>query len=617
MELRVRVVHLSEAKDPNELHKRGPAAFRSAFQAAMDVAEPLALPSPTKAPLPEIVVTERRLRDISADAWGATQSANDPPTLFQRGRLLVDIVPDDDGLPILRTLSPPAFKGFLDRIADFLEESGEGGSTPARPPSDVVADMMSAKSLLLPILLGITQVPIFTPDGTLVMTPGYQPHTRMFLAPPKGLVLPPVPPNPSREDIERAKALLLDELLADFPFASDADRSHAVAIAILPLVRNLVEGPTPLHLIESPTPGTGKGLLTDVLAIPVLGAGPPVMTEAASEEEWRKRITAKLLQGPQFVLIDNVRHGLDSSSLSAALTAPQWEDRVLGYSRIAHIPVRCVWIATANNPSLSLEVARRTIPIRLDAGIERPWQRGGFKHANLRRWAREHRADLLWATLTLCQTWVAAGMPRADGQLGSYESWDEVIGGILDVADIPGFLGNLGRVYESSDRESTDWAEFCEVWWVEFRGQLVRSEQLFGLAARRKLLLEVWTDRTEQGARTSFGKRLAKMRDRVVGNFRILEVSQDAHDKVKRYRLEQGSGPGADKPAGVAGVAGVSDRPTEDSPLSEMQFVAADAPLRPSHAGESSPEGPENPRNPRTQDGEGQGDTPPRKRLTL
>ena len=64
---------------------------------------------------------------------------------------------------------------------------------------------------------------------------------------------------PSMNEINKAKDLLLDELLADFPFASQADRANAVAWLLLPLIRPSIDGPTPLHLIEAPIQGTGKG----------------------------------------------------------------------------------------------------------------------------------------------------------------------------------------------------------------------------------------------------------------------------------------------------------------------------------------------------------------------
>jgi hypothetical protein len=50
--------------------------------------------------------------------------------------------------------------------------------------------------------------------------------------------------------------------------------------------------------------------------------------------------------------------------VAAALTAPYWEDRVLGKSEMVRFPIRCVWIATGNNPQFSNEIARRMVRIR-------------------------------------------------------------------------------------------------------------------------------------------------------------------------------------------------------------------------------------------------------------
>ena len=79
----------------------------------------------------------------------------------------------------------------------------------------------------------------------------------------------------------------------------------------------LIDGPTPLHLIEKPSPGTGAGLLADMLTYPFLGRPVSVMAEGRDEDEWRKRITAKLITAGTFILIDNVGNRLDSSALSA------------------------------------------------------------------------------------------------------------------------------------------------------------------------------------------------------------------------------------------------------------------------------------------------------------
>jgi len=51
---------------------------------------------------------------------------------------------------------------------------------------------------------------------------------------------------------EAALALILDELLVDFPFVSKADMAHALALMLLGFVRDLIDGPTPLSWIGAP-----------------------------------------------------------------------------------------------------------------------------------------------------------------------------------------------------------------------------------------------------------------------------------------------------------------------------------------------------------------------------
>ena len=217
--------------------------------------------------------------------------------------------------------------------------------------------------------------------------------------------------QPTSLEVDRAKHFILDELLGDFLFVNDRECVHAVELLILPFVRALIDGPTPLHLIEKPTPGTGATLLTDVLIYPATGRPIAAMTEGRDEDEWRKRLTAKLRTGSAAVLIDNLKRPLVSASVAAAITSTVWEDRILGTSDMTRLPVRCAWIATGNNPTLSSEIARRTVRIRLNAKQDRPWLRDRFRHPDLRLWVSAHRHELVAAALTLVRAWIAAGKP--------------------------------------------------------------------------------------------------------------------------------------------------------------------------------------------------------------
>ncbi len=426
---------------------------------------------------------------------------------------------------MLNPLRPYLLRHHLARSGHWVKYDKDGNEEDALPPMHVVQDMLADPHLPLPPLDRIVGCPIFTADGTLLDRPGYHPEARIYYAPRPGLVIPPVAEAPTPEEVARGRALLLDDLLVDFPFDGDAERAHAVALGLFPFVRELIEGCTPLHLVEKPTVGTGAGLLVRVLAFIALGHPPAVMAAAKDEDEWRKRITSILVTGgeTEFVLIDNLppRGRLDSAALSAAITAPLWADRILGLTKMVQVPVRCAWAATGNNPSLSSELARRAVRVRLDARMDRPWLRPPteFKHTPLDAWVAQHRGELIGAALTLVRAWLAAGRPEGGRVLGEFEDWSRVIGGILDVAGIPGFLGNLDEFYTASDVEGIETRAFLTLW----RGQYGESEvgvaELFPLAAREDVGLDLGSG-NELSRRTALGILL---RDRLRGRRFTLE----------------------------------------------------------------------------------------------
>ena len=440
----------------------------------------------------------------------------------------------------MEPLGVDAFRGVVERVADLLKII-RGGFAPTPPPRDLIADMLAAHELPLPRLLKVVGAPFVAQDGSIVAQPGYHAAVQVYLDPDPKLVIPPVMDSPDAGHVDAAKGWLLEHLLGDFPFSEQSDRANALAALLLPFVRLLIAGPTPLHLVEASVPGTGKGLLVDALTIPADGRGPSVLGEARHEEEWRKTITAVLLQAPTAVMIDNVAGPLQSPSLSAVLTSQIWEDRILGYSKMAALPVTCTWFATANNPLVSTEIARRSVPIRLDAVLERPWERANFRYPDLRSWAASNRGSLIWSALTIVRVWVAAGMPGGSAAIGSYERWAQIVGGILDVAGVPGFLGNRERLYSEADFETAAWALLVGVWWDGNGPQPVTAGQLVDLAAQSGLLpslgLNLGFDFGPNIA-ANFGIHLAQMLGRVIAVLRICDAGGDSHLKVRTYRLE-------------------------------------------------------------------------------
>jgi hypothetical protein len=459
-----------------------------------------------------IDASEENLAQLTARAWDAIERANVPPKLFRYGALLSRIETDDDDTPMLRPMTIDRMRHHLARYAHWYKIDGNGKEQPIAPPLTVVRDVLATPDPRLPILTRIVEVPIFASDGTLCTNPGYFADNRTFYAPARGFTVPDVPERPTMVEIEEARRLLTDELIGDFPFVGDAEKAHAVAALLGPFVRDMIDGPTPLLSVEAPQPGTGKTLLVQLLAYPALGRPITAMTEGRDEDEWRKRIFAKLRTAPSVLLLDNIKRRLESGAMSSAFTSyPHWEDRMLGVSEIVRVPVRCIWISTGNNPAFSSEMTRRTVRIRLDARVDRPWLRTGFRRADIRGWAISNRACLVWAALTLIQAWIAAGSPEAGPVLGMFERWSKVMGGILAFAGIPGFLENLADFYEKSDAEGSALRGFVALWWTTRERQGLTVSALWPLASDCGIDLG---DKGEHSQKIRLGKQLRDMRDR-------------------------------------------------------------------------------------------------------
>jgi hypothetical protein len=494
-----------------------------------------ALPSP---PLPRHRSDDGDLSRSCNRAWSLILASNREPWLFRTGGLLSWVVPDDRSQLVAAPVTDERLRYMLARLAVWQKTNRNGELVPAHPPTGLVKSLLATPDPALPVLAGIVNTPVFGSDGTLLTTPGYHPEARLLYHPTPGFSLPAIPEHPSAEETEGARTLLLDDLLGDFPFVSDAERAHALALLLLGFLRAMVDGPTPLHVIEKPTPGTGATLMVDAMATVLTGLGASVMTEGRDDEEWRKRLTAKLRQIPSLVLIDNLRHPLDSAAVAAALTAPHWEDRILGASEMTRLPIRCVWIATGNNPEFSNEMARRIVRIRLDAHVDQPWRRESFRHPDLMSWVRANRGRLVAACLCLIRAWIAAGRPNGGRVIGSYENWSRVMGGVLEVADVQGFLGNLDEMLAAADGEGAVWRGFVGAWWDRFGTAEVGTGDLFDVAmtCEPPLPLGSGGDRSQ---RTRLGKALGRLRDRVfaIASRNLRVDGQGTYQGAKRWKL--------------------------------------------------------------------------------
>src|SRR5262249_49641871 len=155
------------------------------------------------------------------------------------------------------------------------------------------------------------------------------------------------------------------------------------------------------------------------------------------ETEENKRLLGLAVAGDAIALIDNVSHPLGNGALDRALTGTEVRDRWLGGNSIVSAPWNCLLVATGNHVALVGGTTRRALHIRLEASEERPEERAGFRHADVKAWARENRGRLLGAALGILASHLRAGAPGTGRPWGSFEGWSKVVRGAVMACELP------------------------------------------------------------------------------------------------------------------------------------------------------------------------------------
>lgn len=481
--------------------------------------------TPDKEPeigLPIIECADRSLIDLADEAFHALKSHEN---LFVRGGILVHLVTDEFGDVSIRDYSEGSLRTALAKTAIY-QKTGRS-VTRVFPPKEVVQ-----------AILARTEYPGVRPLRAVVRTPvgfdlsnGYDKSAAVWVAGNE-------PWHVASGSAQQSVEFLLQDVLADFPLSSEADRAHALALMLVPLVRHWIDGPTPLHLIDAPVQGTGKSLLARVCLLPTAGRSISTTTATRDEEEWRKRLTSQLKAGRPYIFLDNVSRKLDSDALAAMLLATQWSDRDLGQLRLITLPIHCIWVATANNAELSRDIARRTLWIRLDAQVERPEDRTTFRHPRIEQWVIEHRVEIVGHLLRMIQAWIEAGRPEwVGGGMGGFEAWAGIVGGILQACEVPGFLANISELRAHVDTTSIAWGAFYERWWNLHASSNVLARDLLSVFTEDEQLAALLGDRSEHGQKIAFGALLKKRLGVIANGYRVATGSDRAG--VAGFRLEK------------------------------------------------------------------------------
>jgi hypothetical protein len=492
----------------------------------------------------EITTNENQVVQMATLALGAAQN------LYQRSNMLVEIqrataaagsskelVARPEGsiriLPILQ----PSLRRISSEHIDWIvckvnKKRGKSEFVSAHAPAWAIDQLYSLRYWPgFSHLEGVLECPTIRPDGSLLLSPGYDRQTGLWLAYSDDPL--DVDDHPSRARCQLAYQELAN-LVEDFPFAGEPHLAAWVASLLSVIGRPAIQGPCPLFLFDANVAGAGKSLLADLVAVIVTGRHMPRASYPDREEEMEKVLLSILMSGDRHVLFDNVASGgrIGGKALDSALTARTMKGRILGRSEwTPELSLDCVFFATGNNLGVRGDAVRRIIPCRLESPLERPEERSGFVHDDILSYARSVRASLLTSSLTILRGFYSSGKPRQNiDPMGSYGEWSDLIRSAIMWVSGQDACGPRKAMADDDEERNNlvlllrGWAKLCDI-----TGRGITSSEVIDLMEMHsceevdaaKAVILSWSQNDKKPPARIIGNRLRPICGRVVDGMRL------------------------------------------------------------------------------------------------
>lgn len=312
----------------------------------------------------------------------------------------------------------------MTRLSRWQRYDGRARKCVAIDPSPkyLTALLESQNHKFLPEIDAVARQPIVKDDGSIDLERGYHPKTRLYCS--YDAEKYRLAEKPSSDNAQKALAELRG-LLAEFQFDDSGDESAALCAMLTAAVRTQLPF-APMFLIKAHQPGTGKGVLSELISLFTTSEKPSPIAFPKDSVECEKLLLAELLKAPAVLFFDNLTSDLyPHKYLCSAITSETLTGRVLGESRTATVGTKTLILANGNNVAPVGDMTRRTVPICIDAKEEMPASRI-FKNPNLLQQVRANREHYVSCALVIVSAWITSGKPHTEcPNLNSFEKWSE------------------------------------------------------------------------------------------------------------------------------------------------------------------------------------------------
>ena len=386
------------------------------------------------------------------------------PDIYSRTNSMVMAGRGGDGLTQLRALSKASARVIIEERAVFVtEHRGRNGPIVQRHSvNDKLVDAVLAMSErwggVMREVRAIHRLPVLRMDGSMIGE-GYDAETQL-LVDFSGAKYP----EPKTTRAAAVKAVeWLEDLLCDFPWESELDRTTMVALLITATMRRAFRL-CPGFLIDSPSSGIGKGTLVNMTSVLMSGRMPANMNQPGSEDELRKSVFSFLRDGVEHLSIDNITLPFGGEAYDTMMTSEIYTQRVLGKSETESVPNRTLITITGRNVKFRGDGVGRTVRARMITMMERPDVGRTFKYPELVEYVRVHRAELVAACLSIARAYLLAGRPNKCSPLREYTQWNAMVREPLMWLGRGDVIASIEAQRVDSDEDVSAYLELAAAW---------------------------------------------------------------------------------------------------------------------------------------------------------
>ena len=327
----------------------------------------------------------------------------------------------------LSQISPGAFRSRIERYDRNVMAYVSSGNDKAI--KNKLCSMDNAKALmesdpateLLPHIRIVTSCPILTFDlNTLAM--GFHKKEGVLVTSGKQPIEVEL-----KEAVEALKGLLVDN-----EFITENDRSRALSMMILPMMKmgGFISSPCPMDTAEANQSQSGKTYRQKIIAA-IYNSSPLVVTQknggVGSIDE---SIASALATGRPFVLLDNFRGSFNSPMLEAIITTPECVSVRLPRASEQIIDASAVnFQLSSNGVDTTEDMANRSCIIRIRKQNNKKWKK--WQEGDLLTHIKENQHYYLGCVITVIKSWVTDGKKKTETTDHDMREWAQTMDWIV------------------------------------------------------------------------------------------------------------------------------------------------------------------------------------------